>query len=64
MREHEPRALARTRVEAIVAFLEGQQIPYELVEHEPVMSAAAEARAAHHPPDQAAKTVVLHRGGV
>ena len=35
---------------------------YELIEHEPVMSAVAEARAAERPPGQVAKTVVLHDG--
>ena len=38
--------VASTRVEAIVGFLDGAGIPYELVEHESVMSAAAEARVA------------------
>jgi Ala-tRNA(Pro) deacylase len=57
-----PGAMATTGVTAIVDFLDGVGIAYELVEHEPVMSAAAEARVAHVPPDQAAKTVVLHDG--
>ncbi|HYM54764.1 MAG TPA: YbaK/EbsC family protein [Solirubrobacteraceae bacterium] len=62
--EHSPGAIAGTRVEAIVGFLDGAGIAYELVEHEPVMSAAAEARVAGLPPEQVAKTVVLHDGSV
>jgi Ala-tRNA(Pro) deacylase len=54
--------MTTTRVDAIVDFLDGAGTPYELVEHEPVMSAAAEARVAHQSPDQVAKTVVLHDG--
>jgi Ala-tRNA(Pro) deacylase len=53
---------ATTGTGAIVEFLDGAGVDYELVEHEPVMSAAAEARVAHVPPDQVAKTVVLHDG--
>ena len=49
-------------VDAIVDFLTGAGVEYELIEHEPVMSAAAEARAAERPTDQVAKTVVLHDG--
>ena len=51
-----------THVDAIVAFLEGAGVAFELVEHEPVMSAAAEARSVGKPPDQTAKTIVLHDG--
>lgn len=51
-----------TRAEAIAEFLEAEGIKHELVEHEPTMSAAAEARATHHPPDQVAKSIVLHDG--
>jgi hypothetical protein len=32
---------ARTRSEAVMEFLEGEGIEYELIEHEPTMSAAA-----------------------
>ncbi len=55
---------ATTRAEAIADFLEGAGVGYELVEHAPTMSAAAEARTTHHPPDQVAKTIVLHDGNV
>ena len=53
-----------TRAEAIVDFLEGEGVDYELIEHEPTMSAAAEARTMHQSPDQVAKTIVLHDGSV
>lgn len=55
--------ITNTRVEAIVEFLEGADVAYELVEHEPTTSAAADARVAGVEPRQAAKTVVLHDGG-
>jgi Ala-tRNA(Pro) deacylase len=57
-----PGSIATTRVDAIVDFLDGVGIPYELLDHAPVMTATAEARVAHVPPDQVAKTVVLHDG--
>jgi Ala-tRNA(Pro) deacylase len=44
---------------AVTMFLERQGVPYEVVEHEPTQSAAAEARAAGMPPERVAKTVVL-----
>jgi Ala-tRNA(Pro) deacylase len=44
---------------AATAFLERRGVPYEVVEHEPTHSAAAEARAAGMPPAHVAKTVVL-----
>jgi Ala-tRNA(Pro) deacylase len=56
-----PGAPATTRVAAIIEFLDGAGIKYELIEHEPTMSAAAE-RVTERAPDQVAKTVVLHDG--
>lgn len=56
------RALTTTRVSEVAAFLEAEGVDYELVEHEPAMSAAAEGRVAGYPLDQVAKTVVLHDG--
>ena len=50
---------ATTGVAAITEYLEGQGIRYELVEHEPTMTAAAEADATHRPHQRVAKTVVL-----
>jgi Ala-tRNA(Pro) deacylase len=54
--------VANTRVEAIVEFLEGASVPFELLEHEPVTSASAEAHVADQPPQKVAKTIVLHDG--
>jgi Ala-tRNA(Pro) deacylase len=53
---------ATARAAAIAEFLDGERIRYELIEHEPTMSAAAEARTTHFAPDEVAKTVVLHDG--
>jgi Ala-tRNA(Pro) deacylase len=57
-----PAAITPTHVEAIREYLEGAGVEHELVEHEPVMSAAAEASATHQSPDRVAKTIVLHDG--
>jgi Ala-tRNA(Pro) deacylase len=54
--------VANPRVEAIVEFLEGASVAFELLEHDPVMSASAEARIAEQPPQRVAKTIVLHDG--
>lgn len=60
MNEHtQSTAITTTHVDAVTEFLEGALIEYELVEHEPVTSAAAEADAAHQRPDRVAKTLVL-----
>ncbi len=53
-------AITPTHVAAITEYLEGERVPYDLVEHEPVMSAAAEADATGEAPDHVAKTIVLH----
>ncbi|MGO9319518.1 MAG: aminoacyl-tRNA deacylase [Solirubrobacteraceae bacterium] len=55
-------AVMTTRVEAIAGFLDGVGVEYELREHAAATSAAAEARVARIPPEQVAKTVVLHDG--
>lgn len=60
--EEEPDGTTTTRVKAIVEFLDGARVQHEVIEHEPTMSATAEAHAAHYPPAQVAKTVVLHDG--
>jgi Ala-tRNA(Pro) deacylase len=44
---------------AISEYLDVQGVQYELVEHEPTMSAAAEADATHRPQQKVAKTVVV-----
>jgi Ala-tRNA(Pro) deacylase len=62
--EDRPTGIARTHVDAVVEYLEGMGVDYELIEHEVTMSAAEEARATHWTPEQVAKTVVLHDGGV
>ncbi|HLI31265.1 MAG TPA: YbaK/EbsC family protein [Solirubrobacteraceae bacterium] len=55
-------ALETTGVDAITDYLRGERVAYELLEHEPVMSAAAEAGAAHVSAAEVAKTIVLHDG--
>jgi prolyl-tRNA editing enzyme YbaK/EbsC (Cys-tRNA(Pro) deacylase) len=59
---HDTRTVTGTRHRAIVEFLNGAGVAFELLEHEPTMSAAAEARAMGRPQDEVAKTVVLHDG--
>lgn len=54
--------MTTTGVAAVVEYLDAEGIQYELVEHEPTMSAGAEASATHRAPQQVAKTVVLHDG--
>lgn len=60
--ETAPGALTGTHVEAIAGFLEGASVEFELVEHEPTMSASAEAHAVDVTPERVAKTIVLHDG--
>lgn len=50
-------------VEAVTSHLEEQGVEFEVIEHEPTMTAMAEAHAAHVPPEAVAKTLVLHAGG-
>ena len=59
-----PARSCRPRVEAVTQYLEGEGVAYDLVEHESVTSAVAEAHVAGVPADQVAKTVLLHDGGV
>ena len=47
-------------VAAVAAFLDGEEVPYEVVDHRPTFSAAAEARASGTEPREAAKTLALH----
>jgi Ala-tRNA(Pro) deacylase len=47
-------------IEAVTHVLERRGVPFEVVEHDPTYSAAAEARAAATDPEATAKTVVLH----
>jgi prolyl-tRNA editing enzyme YbaK/EbsC (Cys-tRNA(Pro) deacylase) len=46
-------------IAAVTAFLEGQGVRHEVVEHRPTFSAAAEARASGAEPREAAKTLAL-----
>jgi Ala-tRNA(Pro) deacylase len=47
-------------IDAVTAFLEAQGIRYEVLEHRPTFSAAAEARAIGAEPREAVKTLALH----
>jgi Ala-tRNA(Pro) deacylase len=53
-------ATAEHGIAAVTAYLDGQGVAYEVVEHRPTFSAAAEARAAGTEPREAAKTLALH----
>jgi len=59
MPENTSQAATTTGVAGITEYLDGQGVRYELLEHEPAMTATAEARATHRPQDRVAKTVVL-----
>jgi Ala-tRNA(Pro) deacylase len=48
-----------TGVAEVTEYLDGQRVPYEVLEHDPSMTAAAEADATHRPQQRVAKTVVL-----
>jgi prolyl-tRNA editing enzyme YbaK/EbsC (Cys-tRNA(Pro) deacylase) len=51
-------------IDAVTTFLDAQGMRYEVVDHRPTFSAAAEARASGAEPREAAKTLALHdRGG-
>lgn len=52
-----------TGAAAIAEYLEARGVPFELVEHEETMSAAAEAEATHQPQRKVAKTVVVQDEG-
>jgi Ala-tRNA(Pro) deacylase len=49
-------------VRAVSDYLEAEGIAHELIEHEPTMSATAEAATVRVLPQRVAKTVVLHDG--
>jgi Ala-tRNA(Pro) deacylase len=51
-------------ITAVTTFLEAEGVGYEVLDHRPTFSAAAEARASGAEPREAAKTLALHdRGG-
>ena len=54
--------MTTTGIAAITEFLDAEGVAYEVVEHEPTMSAGSEADATHHPRQQVAKTIVLQDG--
>jgi Ala-tRNA(Pro) deacylase len=58
------RVPATARGDAIVDFLDVARIGYDVLDHEPAMSATAEAKATGQRSDEVAKTVVLHDGSV
>ncbi|HEY7890790.1 MAG TPA: YbaK/EbsC family protein [Solirubrobacteraceae bacterium] len=62
MNEPGPAAMTTTRVDAVVGFLEGAQVPYQLVQHTPVMSSGEQALAVEQEPERVAKTIILHDG--
>lgn len=55
-------ALTPTHAGAVIAFLEGAGVSFQLLEHAATEAAAAEARVLGLPPDRIAKTIVLHDG--
>jgi Ala-tRNA(Pro) deacylase len=56
-------AMTTTGSAAVVEYLEGRDVVFELIEHEPTMSAAAEARVTRQPHEEVAKTLILHDRG-
>jgi Ala-tRNA(Pro) deacylase len=57
-------AIEARGIDAVTAFLDTQGVGYDVVEHRPTFSAAAEARASGAELFEAAKTLALHdRGG-
>lgn len=58
----EASGITPTGIEAVVGHLDGAGVTYEVVEHEPTMSAAAEAATTDRPATEVAKTVILHDG--
>jgi prolyl-tRNA editing enzyme YbaK/EbsC (Cys-tRNA(Pro) deacylase) len=55
--------LATTRAALIVEYLDAEGVDHTLIEHDPTMSAAEEARATGAPAHKVAKTIVLADGG-
>jgi Ala-tRNA(Pro) deacylase len=47
---------------AVTDYLDGEGVAFDVVEHPTTATAAAESRVLHVPPDQMAKTVLLHDG--
>lgn len=51
------------KIDTVTQYLDGQQVGYEVVEHDERFTAAAEARASGIGPEDAAKDVVLRKDG-
>jgi Ala-tRNA(Pro) deacylase len=49
-------------IAAVTEHLDAAGVSYEVVEHEPTMSATAEAATTHRPAHEVAKTVILQDG--
>lgn len=56
--------LSGAGIRAVTEYLRGEGIQHEVVEHDQTLSATAEAAATGRPPQEVAKTVVLHDQGV
>lgn len=54
--------MSATGIEAVTGHLDGAGVAYQVVEHEPTMSAAAEAASTHRHASEVAKTVILQDG--
>ena len=55
--------LATTRAASVVEYLAAEGVDHTLIEHDPTMSAAQEARATGEPAHKVAKTIVLEDRG-
>ena len=51
--------LTTTASDMIAAYLEGEGVPFQMLEHPRTTSALADARATHHRPESVGKTVLL-----
>lgn len=51
--------LSTTASARVAEYLEGEGVPFRMIEHPRTASAFADARATHHGPESVAKTVVL-----
>lgn len=54
--------ISTTGSQLVAEYLEGEGIPFQLVEHPLTTSAYGDARALHRPPQSVGKTVVLREG--
>lgn len=54
--------MSKESIEAVTAYLDGEGVKYESVEHEERFTAASEAQASGVPPEDAAKDLILRDG--